>query len=543
MEFSRRTVVKASGLAVAGALAPSEFSPLAMAQSRDFNIDQAFATFLRDIGRAPGDGGGSVTFTGADPLIHSRFRIATSMALPAMAAGLGAAAIWKDRTGQDQDVAIDLREALYNVNPLITLIMQHRLAVGALPADDPVVRGFSFVPTINDRWLQAPVGLGNPMSFVPFQTRDGRFANITGAYPHLYDRALNVLKATPNRESIAAAVRTWDAEALEDALAESRAVGAIHRTTAEWAAHPEGRHLGARPLIDIVKVGDSPPVPWTPNPQQPLSGIKTLSLTHVIAGSTTARTLSEYGAEVLHVVRDQSFEHEAIWTDVNVGMRSTLLDLNQAAHKQALQALLPETDVFIEGFSGRGIERLGFGVDEVVRQKPGVIYMSMRCYSWDGPWQDRGGFDMEALTVTGFTLLEGGGQPSLGDSYPAAGTATTAPAFPPTLVLNDYVAGYLGAAGVIEALRRRARDGGSYHVRVSLSRAAMWYQSLGVFPNREVDVSRPEHRMVPPETLTGPTCYGEVHRLAPLVKLSRTPGRWPAPLLRVRGGDQPTWES
>ncbi|GAA0650295.1 CoA transferase [Brevundimonas lenta] len=516
---------------------------MAAAQAADFNIDRAFTAFLADIGRSPGDAGGGVSFTGADPLIHSRFRIATSMALPATAAALGAAAIWKDRTGQTQDVAIDLREALYGVNPLITLIMQHRVMVGALPADDPVVANFSFVPLINDRWLQAPVGLGNPMSFVPFETKDGRFANITGAYPHLYDRALNVLKATPNRESIAAAVRTWDAEALEDALAENRAVGAIHRSTEEWAAHPEGRHLGARPLIDIVKVADSPPVPWTPNPQQPLSGIRALSLTHVIAGSTTARTLSEYGAEVLHVVRDQSFEHEAIWTDVNVGMRSTLLNLTQDPHKQALQALLPQTDVFIEGFSGRGIERLGFGVDEVVRRKPGVIYMSMRCYSWDGPWQDRGGFDMEALTVTGFTLLEGGGQPSLGENYPAAGTSTTAPAFPPTLVLNDYVAGYLGAAGVIEALRRRATEGGSYHVRISLSRAAMWYQSLGVFPNREVDVSRPEHRMVPPETITGTTCYGEVHRLAPLVKLSRTPGRWPAPLLRVRGGDRPVWES
>jgi crotonobetainyl-CoA:carnitine CoA-transferase CaiB-like acyl-CoA transferase len=121
--------------------------------------------------------------------------------------------------------------------------------------------------------------------------------------------------------------------------------------------------------------------------------------------------------------------------------------------------------------------------------------------------------------------------------------AGSSPQFPPTLVLNDYIAGYLGAAGVIAALRRRAREGGSYHVRISLSRAAMWYQTLGVFPTRDVDLTKPEHRMVPPETINGQTCYGETHRLAPMVKLSKSPGRWPEPLLHVRGGDVPTWRT
>ena len=529
---------------VAGSVALSTGAGLAAraaAATASFDINSAFARFMGDIGGAPTDAGGAITFTGSDPLIHSRFRIATSMALPAMAAGVGAAAIWKERTGQSQDVKIDLREALYGVNPLITLIMRHRMAAGALPADDPVGKGFSFYPTINDRWLQAPIGLGNPMSFVAFETKDGRFANITGAYPHLYDRALNLLKASPNRESIVAAVKTWTAADLDQAMLENRVVGGIHRTTAEWAAHPEGRALAARPLIDIVKIADSPAEPWDPNPAQPLSGIKGLALTHVIAGSTAARTLVEYGAEMLHVTRDQSVEHEAIWTDVNVGMRSTLLNLNIPGHKQQLQALVPQADVFIESFSGRGVERLGFGVEEVARRRPGIIYMSMRCYSWDGPWKERAGFDMEALTVTGFTMLEGGGKPELPESYPMGGTAGSSPAFPPTLVLNDYVAGYLGAAGIIAALRRRAKEGGSYHVRISLSRAAMWYASLGVFPDRTVDLSRPENRMIAPETVDGDTCYGRVHRLAPLVKLSKSPGRYPEPLLHVRGGDRPSW--
>ena len=115
----------------------------------------------------------------------------------------------------------------------------------------------------------------------------------------------------------------------------------MHRTTAEWLAHPEGAHLAGTDLIEIRKVADGDPVAWTPDPMQPLSGIKALALTHVIAGSTAARTLSEYGAEVLHIMRDQSFEHEAIWTDVNVGMRSANLDLNRPDQNAALAALVP----------------------------------------------------------------------------------------------------------------------------------------------------------------------------------------------------------
>ena len=139
-------------------------------------------------------------------------------------------------------------------------------------------------------------------------------------------------------------------------------------------------------------------------------------------------------------------------------------------------------------------------------------------------------------------MAEGnGGQPKFSPNFPIARGALKDPAFPPTLVLNDYIAGYLGAAGVIAALRRRAKEGGSYHVRVSLTRAAMWYQSLGTFPSTDFDATKPEHRMSAPESLTGQTCYGEIKRLAPQAKLSKTPGRWRDPLVVVRGGDLPIW--
>lgn len=219
------------------------------------------------------------------------------------------------------------------------------------------------------------------------------------------------------------------------------------------------------------------------------------------------------------------------------------MDLRRDTDHQALGALLPKTDVFIESFSGRSIERLGFGAEEVAKQHPGVVYLSLRCYGWDGPWRGRAGFDMEGVTVSGYTMAEGGlSGPKLPPNYgdPDA-DGTSMPAFPPTLVINDYIAGYLGAAGIMAALRRRAKEGGSYHVRVSLTRAAMWYQSLGTFSSIDF-VPGPDQVMIAPETITRQTPYGEIRRLGPQVKLSKTPGRWRDPLVAVRGGDRPVWE-
>ena len=208
METTRRELL--GGVAAAALLSvASSFPSPAFAQTgTDFDIDAAFEKFMADIGGSAEDSGGNVTFTGRDPILRSHFRIGAAMALPAMAAAVGAAAIWKDRTGESQDVAIDLREAVYNVNPLMTPIMQVRLATGAVSPDDPVALGFTFTPTINGNLYQAPVGLGNPFSFVPFRTKDGRYMNITAAYPHLNTRALTLLNCRPTREAIAEAILT-----------------------------------------------------------------------------------------------------------------------------------------------------------------------------------------------------------------------------------------------------------------------------------------------------------------------------------------------
>ena len=247
METTRREFIQSSGLAAVGATLASSLagadSARAQSDSSSFDIDKEFAAFMRDIGGGAEDAGGHVLFTGRDPILRSHFRIGSSMALSAAAAGVGAAAIWKERTGQGQDVRIDLREAVYNVNPLITPVMQHRIAAGSVPADDPVPRSFTFTPTINDRLDQAPLGLGSPFSLMPFKTKDGRFIHVTGAYPHLSDRALRLFNIPPSPDKVVWAISQWGAQALEDAMAEQEAVGGIHRTTEEWLHHPQGQYL------------------------------------------------------------------------------------------------------------------------------------------------------------------------------------------------------------------------------------------------------------------------------------------------------------
>lgn len=527
---SRREFLKDAGALTALAATAGTLASAAAAQPAPahFDINAAFAQFMRDIGGSPQDAGGKITFVAADPLLRSHFRLGACMAIPAMGAALGSAAIWRERTGQGQDLTVDLRQSVWNINPLIAMVHRQLQAAGLIPASDTIPSTLKFIPNVNGLLIQAPIGLGNPLSFQFFETKDGRLMNLTGIYPHLFDRVLNTLDVPPNPEKIRAAVRQRDAEELDNTLAANGGVGGIHRTREEWAAHPEGKYLAATPLIEIVKVGDAPPRRFAAQPTRPLSGVKVISCTHVIAGTCAARTLAEQGANVLQVARDQSFEHEALVMDVNVGMRSTFVDLRDPAQNKRFAALLPAADVFIEGFRGRSMERLGFGVEEVARQRPGIVYLSVRCYSWDGPWRDRAGFDMEGVTVSGYTMAEGGG---------------TRPRFPPTLVLNDYIAGYLGAAGVLAALRRQAKEGGSYHVRVNLTRAAMWYQSLGQFPGIDFDASLPQHRMTDAETMSRMTPYGEVQRLVPQVRLSRTPGRWRDPLVAVRGSDRPVWAS
>jgi crotonobetainyl-CoA:carnitine CoA-transferase CaiB-like acyl-CoA transferase len=99
--------------------------------------------------------------------------------------------------------------------------------------------------------------------------------------------------------------------------------------------------------------------------------------------------------------------------------------------------------------------------------------------------------------------------------------------------MNDYIAGYLGTAGIQAALIRRAKEGASYHVRVNLARCAMWFMSLGAFDKNAAAHSGEQHQLLAPETITTQTPYSELVRRAPPMKFSETKSYREDPVLVV----------
>ena len=475
--------------------------------THEFDINAAFGQLMNSIGLSPMDTGGKITFTGSDPIFDSRFRIGASISIPIMAAAAGAAIVWRNRTGRGQDLSIDLRKAIHGVNPV-----------------------YKFKPTINGFPYQSPAFspiVSSGFVFDLFLTRDGRWVLPTGGYPHMINEWCSLLRCTPDKASIATAILKWDGKDLDDLAAERNMVFALCRSKEEWALHPQGELLASKPLVEIEKIADSEPEPFGPA-DRPLSGVRVMSATHVIAGNTVSRTLAEQGAEVLHIEHPGEFEHEIFTYDPCVGHRSCWLDLKSPDGNRRGHELAAGADVFIDSYRGRALSNLGFSPQELAERRPGTIYCSVRGYGYDGLWANRAGFDMEALCVSGFTFDEG---------------TPDHPRFPVTKVMNDFIAGYLGAAGITAALIRRAKEGGSYHVKICLTRNAMWYQTLGVFDRDRSEFTGEEYQLLAPDTITRQTPFGELYRLAPPVQFSATPGDWEDPILMVRGSCKPEWRS
>lgn len=454
---------------------------------------------LAPLGLSSGEAGGTVSFAGEEPLFASAVPLASAFALAAMAAAVAAAALGRERGLPGQDLHVDLREAAHGINPELT-----------------------FHPTLNGHPYPNPHGQDQPYMFtvIPYRTRDGRWVYPAAVYPHQQSAWLRYFDCGPEPARIARRIAGRGAQELED---EANALGhtlCIARTPEEWAAHPQGQYLSGLPVISVTKTADGPPVKL-PSAERPLTGVRVLSATHAIAGPTVGRTLAEQGADVLHVSHPHHFEHDWVYNEANVGQRSAFLDLKSQA--------APEADVAIDSFRGR---RVSLEAD---------IRVTVRCYGWDGPWRDRGGFDMLGTAASGLAHLEGDGEK---------------PSMPPTGLINDFVTGYLGAAGATAALLRRAREGGRYQVDVSLTRTAMWCQELGVSrppdfaPNylRQIDtLKRSELPLVArslclnlrkPAVLEADTPLGRLRRLAPAISFSHTPGRWEDPILVPRGSSR-----
>jgi crotonobetainyl-CoA:carnitine CoA-transferase CaiB-like acyl-CoA transferase len=461
--------------------------------------DETCHRLLAQMDVLPEELAGKITIAGADPVVASPHHLGAASASALAAQGAAIAAIWKMRSGRGQDVSVDLRRAVV-----------------------PGLRTVFHVSQGGKR-LRARDAYGGTHFF---RTRDNRQIYLLRAsiYMKMLIGMLDLLKCASDDASVAKAVSQWHSAELEDAIAEHRLVGVIARRREEWLEHAQGQWLASRPAIALEKIGESAPEKFGPA-LRPLSGVRVLDMTHVLAGPASARTLAEQGADVLHVVSPKHIDTADKMIDTSFGKRSAYLDLDREADRATLSDLVRGCDVFVQSWRQGVLAKHGFGPRDLAKLRPGIVTVSVSAYGAGGPWATRGGYDPVGAVTSGLAVEEG---------------SFDAPALAPTGTLNDYLTAYLAAAGALGGLLRRAREGGSYAVDVSLTRSSMFVLELGLLDARP----KPEQvfglEPLPSDLRTVKTPLGDVTYPAPITEYSETKAYWERPCGYV-GADKPVW--
>jgi len=208
-------------------------------RSSGFDFHAGVDDVLKDVAMSTADSGGELTFYGQDPILPSPHRFGTMAALGLAARSIAVAALWRDRTGDGQDIAVDVRKALQRFAGFFELKWE----------------------TINGR----PPAFFEPLN--PFidlplfrETRDGRHVIALNIYPRLAVRGLALLRCGNSPESVRNAILQWRAEDLENAGAEAGLPIAMVRTFEEFRKEPQYTEvLSGLPLISVEKIGESEP--------------------------------------------------------------------------------------------------------------------------------------------------------------------------------------------------------------------------------------------------------------------------------------------
>jgi crotonobetainyl-CoA:carnitine CoA-transferase CaiB-like acyl-CoA transferase len=476
--------------------------------SSDFDFHGGVNQVLADVGMSAADSGGKLTFFGQDPIIPSRIRFATMAGIGLAAKTIAAAAVWRDRTGEGQDIHIDARKAYRRFSGFFEGIWE----------------------TVNGRSPAMGAFENNPFLKMPLfrETRDGRHVVTLNFYPESHRRALKLFRCSDNIEALQNSILQWRADDLEAAAAEEGLVLAKVRSFEELCKEQQYTEVLAKmPLISVQKIGESEPVPFKPNAKTPLDGIRAFGMGHVIAGAAIGRDLAFYGADVLNVWRPNNTELESFFWDVQIGMRSTVLDYSKE-DRAKFDTLLEDADIFFANKRPGYLKSHGLDAEELCAKKPGLIHVTVVLHGETGPWSNRPGFDEIGATVSGVFALEG---------------SLSSPKQPPIVPICDNVVGWLGTVGVLAALRKRAVEGGSYKVVVSLTRTVLWQLSLGIFDKAYAHATAglsEENRNVTPDVFTAETPLGTYQGLDEQAYLSKSPGSYRTVLV-PRGSNKPEW--
>ncbi|MEW2501079.1 MULTISPECIES: CoA transferase [unclassified Amycolatopsis] len=473
-----------------------------------FDIHAALAEVLADAGLSEKDCGGSVEFLGADPIVPSAVRLGAAPAIGLVAKSVALAALWRHRGGPGQDISMDVRTAPHRLCPFYD--KKWELINGLPPTNtaDP----------------------GSPFTLKFYRAGDGRWVMPLDIYPKLKSATLKLLRTYDDEPAVANAVARWNALDLEEAGADAGLVMPMVRSTEEFLQTRQYRDvLADLPLIEIEKIGDSDPEPLSEGARQPLDGVRALGMGHVIAGAAIGRALAQHGADALNLWRPTEWENPVTYSTANVGVRSATVDyLRDKTALAKVHELVRGADVFYANRRPGLVAGLGLSAQRAAELRPGIIHTTVSLHGERGPWAQRVGFDQTAGCVAGMMTLEG---------------SPDQPVLPHIGVVNDYLVPWLATTGICAALMRRATEGGSYRIHISLTRIALWIISLGVFDkeySRTVAGTGELHAYVDPETFTAETPLGLYQGVTDQVRMSETPGEL-STILVPRGSGRAEW--
>jgi crotonobetainyl-CoA:carnitine CoA-transferase CaiB-like acyl-CoA transferase len=438
----------------------------------------------------------ALTLTGEEPQLASSFRVAAAAQVSIAAAALAAAQIWKLRSGQSQDVAVDMRHAVVECRSERYLRLE----------DKPPPAAWDAIAGI-------------------YRTRDQRFVRLHTNFPHHRDAVCKVLNCKAERDDVQGALMQWEGEAFETAAYAAGGVVAMMRSYEEWSALPQAKVIAALPPISIEKIGEAAPKPW-PAGDRPLAGLRVLDLSRVIAGPVAGRTLAVHGADVLLISGPDLPAIPWLTIDTGRGKLSSFVELKTEEGRAGLRDLLAQADIFSQGYRPRALANLGFSPEDAARISPGIVYVSLSAYGHVGPWAERRGFDSLVQTATGFNHAEG----------QAAGVE--GPKELPAQML-DHATGYLMAFGAMMAKARQSREGGSWHVRVSLAQTGRWLWNLGRVANG-INTEDLKADDVSPFMEEIPSGFGPLRSVRHSAVLSRTHALWARPAMPL-GSHLPQW--
>lgn len=438
--------------------------------------------------------------TGADPVLPSSFAVGAAAQSTIAAAALAACELRHVRGQPRQDVAVDMTHAALECSGWFSIN-------GRTP---DIWDKFSGLYACADGWVR-----------------------VHANFAHHRHGALRLMGLQPDTASRAAAERAmlgWRAAEFEQAAADAGLVVAAVRSFDEWSSQPQGQAIAAQPLMTFERLADAPPraLPALGKEDRPLTGVRVLDLTRILAGPVCGRTLAAYGADVMLINAPHLPNIESI-ADTSRGKLSAHVDLQTVEGRTALDHLVSGSHVFVQGYRPGALQAHGFGPEALAKRTPGIVYVSLSAYGNAGPWATRRGFDSLVQSAMGFNLAEA----------LAAGTANPNPKPNPKplpMQILDYGAGHLMAFAVSSALHRQQMEGGSWHVRISLAQVGHWLRSLGRVDNGFA-MKVPDRA---PYIETVPSGFGELAGLKHSARLAATPAQWVRPSVPP-GTHLPVW--